>query len=109
MQRLLFVGSDLKARTRLEGHLGAERVENVRPDAVARLPLSETLLAVVDLDEAGADAVVSLRRAGFSGRVIGFFSHVDEALGRTASEAGAEVYPRGRFWRELGSIVGADP
>ena len=104
MRHILFVGSDLRARARLEGLRDVD-VEAVRPEAVGRHPTFDQDLAVVDLDERGVEPVMALRQAGFGERVVGFFSHVDATLGRAAAEAGVETYPRGRFWRELESIV----
>jgi hypothetical protein len=98
--RIAFVGSDLNARLRLEA------VADVSVTSPAHPPeASET--AVIDLDAAGADAVAELRAAGFDGRIVGFYSHVQEELGAAAAAAGAEIYPRGRFWRELATILGA--
>ena len=81
----------------------------MRLEAVAEVvpgPPQEGLTAVIDLDEAGAGVVDDLRAEGFEGRVIGFFSHVNEELGAAAAAAGADVYPRGRFWRDLEAILG---
>ena len=104
-ERILFLGSELQARARLEGAAGQGRVVALRPDALPP-DLDDYRLAVVDLDESGVEGIASLRRAGFRNRIVGFFSHVDEELGRRAIEAGAETYPRGRFWREVGTIIG---
>ena len=60
---------------------------------------------VVDLDQEGVEAVTELRASGFEGRVVAFFSHVNEELGAAATDVGAEVHPRGRFWRNLASIL----
>ena len=100
----MFLGTELQARARLEIAAGPRPVDALRPDAVTE-DLAPYPVAVVDLDEAGAEGVTALRRAGFRGRIVGFFSHVDEGLGRRATDAGAETYPRGRFWREAEKIL----
>ena len=59
-------------------------------------------LIVVDLDSVGEQGLSNIE---LRGRTVGFFSHVDESLGRAAEQAGIEVWPRGRFWRELPTIL----
>ena len=63
---------------------------------------SDTDVVVIDLDETEPDG---LPGPGSAGRVIGYFSHVDEGTGAAAREAGIETYTRGRFWRDLDSIL----
>lgn len=72
---------------------------------------SEPDLVVLDLDAGGLALVAELERARAAGlgrgRVIGYFSHIDEQLGAAARRAGCEAFPRGRFWRTLPEILGA--
>lgn len=77
----------------------------------AALPHAEFVATVEKLTEVGRDALVlvDLRRPGvieaipaLGAPVVGFASHVDEALLLAAREAGcAEVLPRSRFFRRL--------
>lgn len=69
-------------------------------------------LVVVDLDEGGPEVLEELAAARERGllprRVLGYFSHVSQEVGAAARDAGVEVYPRGRFWRELTSLLTAE-
>ena len=101
--RVLLVARDLNARARLEA--AGHTVMGVAPDALATTLAGGTPEAVVvDLDEAGV-AAVELAMQANAQRVVAFFSHVDADLGEEARRAGAEVYPRGRFWRDLADIL----
>ena len=64
---------------------------------------------VVDLDAGREKVLEALSRARPSGcvppRVVGFYSHVDRELGQQATAAGVAAFARGRFWRELESIL----
>ena len=84
------------------------RISSALPDAVF-------VAAVDQLTQAGPEAVVlvDLRRPGvleaiptLAATVVGFASHVDEALLVAAREAGcAEVLPRSRFFRRLADFA----
>ena len=77
----------------------------------AALPHAQFLKSVDDLSStaAGAVVLVDLGRSGvldaiptITGSVVGFASHVDDALMAAARDAGcAEVLPRSRFFRRL--------
>lgn len=103
--RVLLVASSLQSRVRLEapGGLG-EPVDTARPDLLPP-DLAAYDVVVLDLDETGTETVEALRAGGFEGRVVGFFSHVNESLGARASTLGVDVFPRGRFWREARAIL----
>jgi hypothetical protein len=111
-RRVLLVGVDLMAQARLEQ---AARSEAMATRAVAPSRLVEELEArpadvvVLDLDAGGRALLEELDRARAGGlvhgRVIGYFSHVDEELGRAARAAGCEALPRGRFWRTLAEVL----
>ena len=104
-ERILLVGRDLKARARLEGVEGlGGRVDAVSPGSLPTDPGAYSL-AVLDLDEVGTEPAQALRDAGFEGRIVGFFSHVDETLRRRAEGAGIETHRRGSFWRDLPEIL----
>ena len=64
-------------------------------------------VVIVDLDSGGAAAVEAVAAAsGAAGpRLLGYFSHVDAALGEAARSAGIDALPRGRFWRELPDLL----
>lgn len=87
--RVVVVTSDLLMRSRVPGATG------VPPGA----ELPEADLYLIDLDEAGA-----VDPPG-TGRAIGYFSHVNEALGAEARAKGLETMPRGRLLRELPSLL----
>ena len=105
---ILLVSTDLQARVRLEAAvapLGSGVVVR-RPDED---PGEERPTAIVlDLDQVGAEG--ASRWAGVARdeqiRVLGFFSHIDEGLGRAANELGIETFSRGRFWRQAAAILG---
>jgi hypothetical protein len=101
---VVLVTTDLLAVGRVEGAARAagwdvEVVSPGRPYAgIGRAPD----LVVVDLEAVGKDKLGDL---AFGARTIGFYSHVDEELGRVAAAAGIEALPRGRFWRELPGLL----
>ena len=112
--RIVLIGRDLKDRDRLwrasEGladrtvaGAGAER-------ALAFLAANQPVdVVVVDLDDGGPEVLEALVKAReqdlLPPRVLGYFSHVQEATGAAAREAGVEAYPRSRFWRELPDLL----
>ena len=111
---VLLVGGDLMARARVEQAASAAgaAMASASPEGLEEaLRASAPGLVVVDLDACGAAILPRLeaaRAAGLlQGRVLAFYSHVDEALGDAARAAGCEALPRGRFWRTLPELVGA--
>ncbi|MGH2820888.1 MAG: hypothetical protein ACRDJ5_09565, partial [Actinomycetota bacterium] len=81
------------------------------PGLRAALASDPPSVLVLDLDQ-GRDEVLSELEAArgegaAAGRVVGYFSHVDEPLGAAARAAGCEALPRGRFWRELPELLGS--
>ena len=99
------IGRDIRTRARLEGLPGlAGRIDGVVSGALPG-DLGTYEVVVIDLDETGTDPIAELRGSGFAGRIVGFFSHVDEDLGRRAEQAGIEAIRRGRFWREAAEIL----
>ena len=109
----MLIGRDLKDRDRLwRATEGSDRVvAGAGPDrVVAFLTQNQPVdVVVVDLDDGGSDVLDALAAAGDQGllpsRVLGYFSHVKEATGAAARAAGIEAYPRGRFWRDLPSLL----
>ncbi|MDQ3770625.1 MAG: hypothetical protein M3343_00865 [Actinomycetota bacterium] len=103
---VVMIGGDLMARSRIEEAARAASLRFVRVDINDLDSLDEPPVAdliVLDLDVGGRALIASWARiAGASGpRVVGYFSHVDVALGDDARAAGIEAVPRGRFWRTL--------
>ena len=103
---VVMIGGDLMARSRVESAAEANSLRLVRLDpkelvALERPPQADVV--VLDLDDGGRaliDRWVAL--AGDEApRTIGYFSHVDVALGEHAAANGIEAMPRGRFWRTL--------
>jgi hypothetical protein len=70
------------------------------------------MLVVFDLDEGGDAALQALSVARASGllpsRVVGYYSHVNRALGQAAEAAGCEAWPRGKFWGSLPELLQPD-
>jgi hypothetical protein len=104
---VLFVGDDLLARARVEeaAKRSGAKLAVVAPEKVERTAVGGEDLVLVDLERAGADLLAVLSEVATRARVVGYFSHVDEELGRRARAEGLEALPRGRFWRELPAIL----
>jgi DNA-binding response OmpR family regulator len=109
----ILVSDDLLARSRLEDAAARAgwRLEVARAgDLVARVAASDAELLVLDLDAGGRELLHGVSEAGKRGqmpaRVVGFFSHVDAALGEAARAAGCDAMPRGKFWRALPVLLG---
>lgn len=103
---VVLVSTDLQARVRVEAAVNplGVRVEARRPDDGRALP-AEAALVVLDLDQV-EDVAAWVETAGpLPGRVLGFFSHVQEEKGAAARAAGIEAHPRGRFWRRLAALL----
>ena len=104
------------ARGRLEPAAAAAGAE-LETVSVAGLPVRLRRevpdVVVLDLDTGGRDLIGAVESARAEGilpaRMIGYFSHVDEDLGRAAADAGVETYPRGRFWREAATLLRPSP
>lgn len=113
-ERLLLVGGDLMARSRVEDAARRAGLEFGQVPALGSAPTgAPPTIVVVDLDSGGREALDALAAARDRGdeplRAIGYFSHVDAELGEAARGAGLETYPRGRFWRTLPAILAGGP
>lgn len=109
---VLLISSDLMARERV-------RSSAAQADLVVRYAAPGSLLdslrssspevLVVDLDSGGAPVLeeVAAARAEnlLPARVLGYFSHVDTALGEAAERAGVRAVRRGRFWSSLPGLL----
>jgi hypothetical protein len=109
---VLLVGGDILARGRLESAASSAGMElkPVLPNRlVDELHAVTPSVVVLDLDAGGTRLVEEVSAAREQGvlptRVVGFFSHVDEALGDAARAAGIQAFPRGRFWRECARLL----
>ena len=107
---VVMIGGDLMARSRVEQAAQAAGLRLVRlafEDLAALERPPQADVVVLDLDDGGRaliDRWVAL--AGDEApRAIGYFSHVDVALGEHAGANGIEAMPRGRFWRTLGETL----
>jgi DNA-binding response OmpR family regulator len=82
----------------------AERLEEA-------LRAEEPEVVILDLDAGGRAVLDRLQearaRGAVTGRVVGYFSHVDAELGAAAQAAGCTALPRGRFWRSLPEVLAA--
>ena len=107
---VVMIGGDLMARSRIEQAAQANGLQLVRlnPQDLDALdgPPPATVV-VLDLDDGGR-ALID-RWAALADeeapRTIGYFSHVDVALGEHAAANGIEAMPRGRFWRTLNDTL----
>ena len=110
-ERLVLVGGDLMARSRLEDaarRAGLEFAHVAAHSPALDVAEDRSALIVVDLDSVGSEGLGALEGLGHGDellRVIGYFSHVDAELGEAARRAGVETYPRGRFWRTLPDLI----
>jgi hypothetical protein len=103
VSRVLVVASDLMARERIRSvaeRLGME-ISFARPGEHGDLEGFDVV--VLDLDEIGAEVAEAMTPTG--PRVLGYYSHVDVALGEAAERAGIRAVRRGRFWSDLGSYL----
>ena len=109
---VLLVGGDLNARVRAEAACRAagRELRHTTSDGLTRALAEPPALVFVDLDEGGREVLEALTTERDSGtldptKVVIYFSHVDEDAGKAARAAGFRSLPRGRFWRELPSLV----
>ncbi|HVE93421.1 MAG TPA: hypothetical protein VNB24_00770 [Acidimicrobiales bacterium] len=88
--RLAALGNSLEFVTSFEGFSEAGRGD----------------IVIVDLGRPGAlDAAGAAAARG--ARVVGFASHVDDALMSAAKGAGIEAHPRSRFFNHATELLGA--
>ncbi len=100
MTWVLFYGTDLRDRDRLEraaADVGLE-VRSYSPGSWD--PLEPPELVVVDLDRVGVPANLP---EGV--RVVGYYSHVNQETEKLAAAAEIDAIPRGRFWAELPRLL----
>jgi DNA-binding NarL/FixJ family response regulator len=111
---VLLVGGDLMAKSRLvdatsRAGLGLE--STTADGFLEAVRTTHPSLVVLDLDGGRNEALEALRAAHETERlprVVGYYSHVDRALGEAAAAAGCEAWPRGRFWGSLEKLLQPD-
>jgi DNA-binding NarL/FixJ family response regulator len=109
---VLLAGGDLLARARMENatsQMGARLEIAQAKDIRETLKQAKPDILVLDLDDGGTPVLEELMAARAEGdapeRVVGYFSHVDDALREEARAAGCRAVPRGRFWTNLTNIL----
>lgn len=102
------------ARARLDAaarQAGFELAHCAAAELVSTLRETPYEALVLDLDggrEPLLEQLEAVRREGLApSTVVGYYSHIDDALGAAARAAGCTPYPRGRFWRELPQLLGS--
>ena len=112
MTTVLLVGGDLMAKSRLVDattRAGVTLVSTTVANFRERLQETEPSVVVVDLDGGREAAIEAIRAARdddlLPARVVGYYSHVDRALGEAAEQAGCEPWPRGKFWGSLEQLL----
>ena len=110
--RIFLASGDLQARARLGAaaeRISAEVAEGAAVGFTDRLEGIDVL--VLDLDAGRDEALTELAplaaEGRLPGRVIGFYSHIDDDLESAATAAGIEAVRRGQFWRNLEQILGS--
>jgi hypothetical protein len=101
MPKVLLVGGDLMARSRLESaaqSAGAE-LRSVAVSTELAPELTGIDLVVLDLDSGGRELVERWRATETRARAVAYVSHVDRELMDAAVSARIDALPRGRFWR----------
>jgi hypothetical protein len=109
---VLLVGGDLMAKSRLldaSSRNGVTLESSTAGDFRARLRDTRPSIVVIDLDQGREAALEELLAArdddALPARVVGYYSHIDRALGEAAAEAGCEPWPRGKFWGNLEQLL----
>lgn len=97
MRWIRLVGNDLRDRDRIE------RAARAAGLAVRDGADGPPLLVVVDLDREGVPQHLG------GGRIVGYYSHVNEAAAAAAAAQGIEAIPRGRFWRTIDELLAELP
>ena len=104
--RILLISRDLQARARVERAVteaGATLISTTHAQLAGLGPTHFDVL-LQDLDET-TGAVAGDHLAKGPGIKIGFYSHVHPELTAEAEAAGWRTMPRGRFWRELPTLL----
>ena len=114
-RRAVLASDDLNARARVLAAAEGTGVAVVITGTTGfGAHLADSDLLILDLDRGRDEALAELVAATAAGAapptVVGFLSHVDGDLARTARAAGCRAIARGRFWASLPEILGvSDP
>ena len=91
------------------GGAGAELAFAPFGGALEALSSATPDLVILDLDDGREPLLGEIEQARSKGllpdRVLGYFSHVDSALGEAARRAGVEPIRRGVFWSTLPDLL----
>ena len=100
MAWIMFVGTDLRDRDRLERGAAGAGLE-VRPYSQGSWDAEDPpRFVVIDLDR---QAIPAPLPDGI--RAIGYYSHIDDALAEEARRRGVEPIPRGKFWTGVSELL----
>jgi hypothetical protein len=102
---VVLIGGDLNDRARLETAAGRSGLKFERAGSLAAALELDPQIVVLDLDGSDPGLLEEVASSPRLPRIVGYFSHVDEDLGRRALDAGCEAFARGEFWRSLDSIL----
>jgi hypothetical protein len=113
-RKILVVGGDLMAHQRIRSSaqaVGADVQFAPFGGLVSALEKDSYDVLVVDLDD-GRDPVLAevteaRGRGLLPGTTLGYYSHVDAALGKAAEASGVIPLRRGQFWASLPSLLTA--
>jgi hypothetical protein len=111
-EKVLVVGGDLMAHQRILSSaqaVGAEARFVAFGGLVDALQKDSFDVLIVDLDD-GRDPVLAEVRDARDQRLLpaatlGYYSHVDAALGKAAEASGVVPLRRGQFWASLPSLL----
>ncbi len=70
--------------------------------------LEDLETVIIDLDRGGEEVLPTIGALAESNpglRILGFFSHIAPEIADRARTAGCTPYPRGRFYRELSTLL----
>ena len=114
-RKAVLASDDLNARARVLAVAEGAGVDVVTTGATGfRDHLAGSDLLILDLDRGRDQALAELAAAADAGEspptVVGFLSHIDGDLARSARAGGCRAIARGRFWTSLPELLGvSDP
>jgi hypothetical protein len=113
---ILVVGGDLMAHQRIRSSaqaVGADAHFVAFGGLIDALQKDSFDVLIVDLDDGREPVLAEVREARDQGllpeAVLGYYSHVDAALGKAAEASGVVPLRRGQFWASLPSLLGGSP
>lgn len=111
-RRVVLASDDLSAKARILAVAEEAGIDVLTtPPTGFRAHLAGADMLILDLDRGRDEALAELKVAAEAGQlpdeVVGFLSHVDGSLARSARAAGCRAMARGRFWSSLPEVFGA--